>query len=193
LGQAVGNALEVAEAIATLHGNGPADFQELVETVAVEMLLLGGRETSTEAARRQVRKVIANGAAHNKFREFVAAQGGDVAMVDDPSRLPRAPVTVAAPARQAGYVARIDAKEIGLACVDLGGGRRKKGDSIDARVGVIVQAKVGDRIVAGEPLAVIHAADPLSANTAVKRLQAAYTFSAASVSPLPMILDRIAE
>lgn len=193
LGQAVGNALEVAEAIATLHGNGPADFQELVEAVAVEMLLLGRQATSAGAAHEQVRAVIANGTAHEKFRAFVAAQGGDVAMVDDPSRLPGAPVTVAVPAPQSGYVARIDAKEIGLACVDLGGGRRKKDDSIDARVGVLVQAKVGDRVAGAEPLAVVHAADEQSAAVAAKRIQAAYTFSASAVPPLSMILDRISE
>jgi pyrimidine-nucleoside phosphorylase len=193
LGQAVGNALEVAEAIATLHGKGPADFQELAEAVAVEMLLLGGRSASAGDARKQVHVVIANGAAYEKFRSFVAAQGGDSSMVDDPSRLPRAPVIVAVPAPQAGYVARIDAKEIGLACVDLGGGRRKKGDSIDPRVGVIVHAKVGDHTIAGEPLAVVHAADQQSADAEVRRVQAAYTLSAAPVSPLPMILDRVTE
>jgi thymidine phosphorylase len=116
-----------------------------------------------------------------------------MAMVDDPSRLPRAPVTVAVPAPQAGYVARIDAKEIGLACVDLGGGRRRKGDSIDPRVGVMVQAKVGDRVAGGEPLAAVYAADEQSATAAVKRIQAVYRFSASAVSPLPMILDRVTE
>jgi pyrimidine-nucleoside phosphorylase len=193
LGQAVGNALEVAEAIATLRGNGPEDFQELVEAVVVEMLLLGGQATSAEAGQERVRTVIASGAAHEKLRAFVAAQGGDVTMVDDPSRLPAAPVTVAVPAPQGGYIAAIDAKEIGLACVDLGGGRRKKGDSIDARVGVIVQAKVGARVADGEPLVAVHAADEQSASAVVKRIQTAYTFSADAIPPLPMILDRVTE
>jgi pyrimidine-nucleoside phosphorylase len=193
LGQAVGNALEVAEAIATLHGDAPADFQQLVEAVAVEMLLLGEQATAADAAREQVRTVIASGAAHEKLRAFVAAQGGNVALVDDPSRLPHAPVIVAVPAPQAGYVARIDAKEIGLTCVDLGGGRRKKGDAIDARVGVMLQAKVGDRVAAGDPLAEVHAAGEQAAAVAVKRVQTAYTFSAGAVSPLPMILDRVTE
>lgn len=192
LGRAVGNALEVREAIETLHGAGPADFQALVERVAVEMLLLGGQCPTADAARQQIQQVIISGAALTKFRAFVTAQGGDGQMVDDPARLPTAPVVLPVVAPQRGYVKAIDAREIGLAAVDLGGGRHKKGDPIDFRVGVMVQAKVGDQVQQGDPLAFVHAATPAAGALAQERVQAAYTFSGRAVKPLPIIYDRIA-
>lgn len=191
LGHAVGHALEVKEAIATLQGNGPADFQELVETVAAEMLHLGHGAASPTAARQQIRTVLENGAALAKFRAFVAAQGGDVALVDDPERLPTAPVCQPYVAPQSGYIARIDAREVGLTCVEMGGGRQKKGDPIDHSVGILVNAKVGAQVTAGDELGLIFAADERAAQHAITRLQHAYTFSAQPVSPLPIIYDRI--
>jgi pyrimidine-nucleoside phosphorylase len=194
LGRAVGHTLEVAEAIATLHGAGPQDFQELVERVAVEMILLGGEEDNRPdqpAAVDQVRRAIHSGRAFEKFRAFVTAQGGDPSQVDDPSTLPVAPVIVPVPAPHAGVVTQIDALEVGLTVVALGGGRQAKGDLIDHRVGVICQAKVGDRVGAGDPLWLVHAGDDESAQSAVKRLQAACTLEDRSVAASPIILDRI--
>ena len=191
LGHAVGHALEVKEAIATLQGNGPADFQELVETVAAEMLHLGHGAASPDAARQQIRTVLENGAALAKFRAFVAAQGGDVALVDDPERLPTAPVCQPYVAPQSGYIARIDAREVGLTCVELGGGRQQKGDPIDHRVGILVNAKVGAQVSAGDALGLVFAADERAAQQAITRLQRAYTFSAQPVAVLPIIYDRI--
>ncbi len=208
LGRAVGNALEVKEAIATLHGQGPDDFQTLVEQVAGEMLWLGKRAGSSqgqgvaapvgegstdlpEEFKNQVREAIRSGAAFRKFREFVAAQGGDVAMVDQPEKLPAAPLVVDVTAPRAGFVASIDAREVGLTVVDLGGGRHKKGDPIDHRVGVVVQAKVGDRVEAGQPLCQVHAGNQAGADMAVARLQAAYTLSDEPVPPLPVVYERI--
>lgn len=191
LGRAVGHALEVKEAIATLQGNGPADFQELVETVAAEMLHLGHGAASPAAARQQIRTVIETGAALAKFRAFVAAQGGDVALVDDPERLPTAPVCQPYVAPQSGYIARIDAREVGLTCVEMGGGRQKKGDPIDHRVGILVNAKVGAQVTAGDALGLVFAADERAAQHAITRLQHAYTFSAQPVPPLPIVYDRI--
>jgi pyrimidine-nucleoside phosphorylase len=194
LGRAVGHTLEVAEAIATLHGAGPQDFQELVERVAVEMILLGGEEDNRPdqpAAVDQVRRAIQSGRAFEKFRAFVTAQGGDPSQVDDPSTLPVAPVIVPVPAPHAGVVTQIDALEVGLTVVALGGGRQAKGDPIDHRVGVICQAKVGDRVGAGDPLWLVHAGDDESAQSAVKRLQAACTLEDRSVAASPIILDRI--
>lgn len=191
LGHAVGHALEVKEAIATLHGHGPADFQELVESVAAEMLYLGHGAATPNAARQQIRTVIETGAALAKFRAFVAAQGGDVAMVDDPERLPTAPVCLPFVAPQRGYLARIDAREVGLTCVALGGGRQKKGDPIDHRVGILVNTKVGAQVSAGDKLGLIFAADENAAQRASERLQRAYTFTEESVAPLPIIYDRI--
>lgn len=193
LGRAVGNALEVAEAIATLHGNGPADFQELVEEVSAEMVVLGQRhnvERSTALA--QVQEVIRSGAALDKLRAFVAAQGGDVAQIDDPSLLPFAPVVVPVPAPVAGVVTAIDAREIGLTVVSLGGGRRAKGDPIDHRVGVLCEAKVGGVVENGAPLAWVHAADEGSAQRSVARVQAAYAIGAGGETVGSIVLDRVA-
>ena len=192
LGRAVGHTLEVQEAIATLHGQGPTDFQTLVERVAQEMLLLGGSGLNEEQAHAQIRQVIENGAAFAKFREFVGAQGGDVDQVDHPEQLASAPVVVPVEAHEEGTVAHIDAREIGLTCVALGGGRQKKGDPIDHRVGILVQAKVGDKVARGEALCLVHAADAQTAEMAVQRVRTAYTLSTKSVASLPIIYDRIA-
>lgn len=192
LGQAVGHALEVQEAIAALQGGGPRDFQTLVETVASEMLILGQAATSMEVAQRQIRNVIHSGAALEKFKAFVGAQGGDVTMVDRPEQLPQAPVKLPVLSPTAGYVTRIDAREVGLTCVDLGGGRRKKGDPIDHRVGILVQAKVGDQVDSNALLGTIHAATITDAERAAQRFTAAYQLGAVPIPPLPIIYDRIA-
>lgn len=181
LGQAVGHALEVQEAIAALQGGGPRDFQTLVETVASEMLILGQAATSMEVAQRQIRNVIHSGAALEKFKAFVGAQGGDVTMVDRPEQLPQAPVKLPVLSPTAGYVTRIDAREVGLTCVDLGGGRRKKGDPIDHRVGILVQAKVGDQVDSNALLGTIHAATITDAERAAQRFTAAYQLDRKSV------------
>jgi pyrimidine-nucleoside phosphorylase len=191
LGLAVGNALEVQEAIATLHGQGPADFQELVEAVAGEMLLIAGAVDGRAAARAQVSAVIAEGRAFDKFRAFVASQRGDATLVDHPARLPAAPVQVRVPARAGGYVHAIDAREIGLVTVELGGGRLKKGDPVDPAVGVVLAAKVGGQVGAGETLCTIHASSETAATAVSARLQAAYTIDATPAAPLPIVLDRI--
>ena len=191
LGLAVGNALEVQEAIATLHGQGPVDFQELVEAVAGEMLLIAGAADDLAAARAQVSEVIADGRAFAKFRAFVAAQGGDARLVDHPERLPAAPVQVAVRAPVNGYVHAIDARAVGLVTVDLGGGRLKKGDPVDPAVGVMLQAKVGAQVIAGEPLCIVHAASAATAAAVTTHLQAAYTLKDAPADSLAIVLDRI--
>lgn len=192
LGRAVGNALEVAEAIATLHGAGPADFQALVEQVSAEMVLLGQRGLLDRAAAlAQVQDVIRSGAALDKLRAFVAAQGGDVAQIDDPSLLPTAPVIMPVRAPRAGIVHAMDAREIGLTVVALGGGRRAKGEAIDHRVGVLCDAKVGSAVEMDAPLAWVHAADEASAETARARVLAAYRLGAEPVESGEIVLDRI--
>jgi pyrimidine-nucleoside phosphorylase len=194
LGRAVGNALEVAEAIATLHGEGPRDFQVLVEHVAAEMVSLGhpaNANADHQAALEQVRRVIRSGDAFEKFRAFVAAQGGDVTQVDNPDSLPAAPVTAPVPAARAGFVREIDAREIGLSVVSLGGGRKAKGEAIDHRVGVICHAKVGDAVAQDHQLCTVHAADEASAAIAVKRIQSAYTLSDEQIQPASPVLARI--
>ncbi|RME65852.1 MAG: pyrimidine-nucleoside phosphorylase, partial [Caldilineae bacterium] len=195
LGHAVGNALEVQEAIATLHGQGPADFQELVESVAAEMLRLGRPEEFPDgaSARAAVTQAIRSGAALTKFKAFVQAQGGDVSMVEHPERLPSAPIQAPLYPEQAGCVSRIDAREVGLTVVALGGGRVKKGDPIDHRVGVVCHAKVGDPVAPDRPFCTVHAADEASAQAAAARLRAAYRFAPvdAAVERPAIVLDRI--
>ena len=191
LGLAIGNALEVQEAIATLHGAGPADFQELVEAVAGEMLLIAGAADELSSARTQVSAVIADGRAFARFRDFVTAQGGDAAQIEHPKRLPAAPVVLSVAAPGAGYVHALDAREVGLVTVALGGGRMKKGDPIDPAVGVVLSAKVGSIVQAGETLCTVHAAEKAAAAEAIERLQAAYVIAATPVAPLPIVLDRV--
>ncbi|GIV77238.1 MAG: thymidine phosphorylase [Litorilinea sp.] len=191
LGRAVGNALEVKEAIATLQGQGPADFAALVEQVAVEMLRLARPTAAPADLQAQVRQTVESGAALAKFRAFVAAQGGDPAQVDEPDRLPQAPVVQPVPASASGYVQAIDPRAIGLTVVDLGGGRHRKGDPIDHRVGVVLQVKVGDSVEAGQPLALVHAADAEAASQAVQRVLAAFEVGQEAVAPLPLIHGRI--
>jgi len=192
LGNAVGNALEVREAIEALHGRAPADFQELVERVCAEMLLLGDPLCpNLEAANERVRTAITSGGAFEKLVAFVAAQGGDPAQIRHPERLPTAPVQRRLLAEKAGYIHKIDAREVGLAVVEMGGGRKKKGDSIDFGVGVVCAAKVGDRVEAGDTLCVIHAADVASAAVALDRLKAAWRVAEEPTNSLPVVLDRI--
>ncbi len=192
LGRAVGNALEVKEALATLRGEGPEDFTELVHTVAGEMLRLGGKAATREEARTLVERVVADGAALRKFREFIVAQGGDPAQVNNPDLLPSARYVVDVPSPQAGYVAGIDAYEVGLVTMHLGGGRAKKGDPIDHAVGVVLHKKVGDAVEAGEPLCQVHANDERLLAEAQERLARAYTLADEPVAR-PTLIHRIIE
>lgn len=189
LGRAVGNALEVKEAIETLHGVGPADFTDLVLAVSAEMVRLAdvglGRAAGDERARLE--ESLHSGAAWRKFREFIHAQGGDVATVDDPARLAQAAIVAPCVATTAGYVAAINTEEVGLTVVDLGGGRAKKGDPIDPAVGLIFRARLGDWVEAGQPLALVHAQTPAALKAAQERLTAAIHIQVAPVSAPPLV------
>jgi len=188
LGLTVGNALELKEAIDTLHDRGPADFTRLVVTLAGEMLRLGGRPGTREELQALARVQLANGRAWEKFRQFVAAQGGDVTVVDDPTLLPLAPVVEPALAPGSGYVAELRADQVGQISVALGGGRQKKGDVIDYTVGVVLEAKVGDAVEAGQPLCWIHAPDEKRLAEARRRLLlSAYCISESPPAPQVLI------
>jgi pyrimidine-nucleoside phosphorylase len=191
LGRMVGHALEVAEALVTLEGSGPPDFQELVERLSAEMLMLGAGLQADEAHRRVV-DAIESGAALDKLRAFVVAQGGDPAPIDDPTTLYTAPLILPVHAPQSGWVQAIDAREVGLAVVDMGGGRHKKGDTIDHRVGVQVLAKVGTQVKENDPLFLLFAPSAEAAEQATARLQAAWRIGPDPVPPLPIVLDRVA-
>jgi len=193
LGWAVGNALEVREAINTLHEGGPADFREHCMVVAAEMLMMGGKASDTNAALTLALETLASGAAWRKFRELVEAQGGDVRCIEEPERLPTARLTEPVPAPRSGYLAAVDAGQVGMAVTELGGGRKKKGDPIDRSVGVIVHYKVGDLVQKDTPLFTIHANDGGKLARARELVLAAHGFNDTPVQRLPRFYRRVAQ
>jgi pyrimidine-nucleoside phosphorylase len=192
LGRAVGNSLEVAEAIAVLRGEGPPDLVALTRLAGAEMLILGGKARDRVAALRRIDRAIEDGSGLAKLRELVAAQGGDVTMVDDPGRLPRAPHVEVLHAARTAYVGRIAADEIGLASVRLGAGRQKKGDAIDHRTGIVLQAKVGTRVERGAAFAEVHHAGRPADKLAIEQVRDAFAWSSRPVVPHKLVLGRIA-
>ncbi len=187
LGYAVGNALELIEAIDTLHGGGPTDFRRHCLVIAGQMLLLAGRAADEEEAQAMLEGLLDGGQAWAKFREWIAAQGGSVEHVDNPALLPAAPLTRQVLAPRSGYIARLNAREVGLTSMLLGGGRSKKGEPVDHGVGIVLQAKIGDRVEKGQPLFTIHANDQAQLDEARHRLLAAYAWSEEPVTPPPLI------
>jgi pyrimidine-nucleoside phosphorylase len=185
LGFAVGNALEVREALDTLKGAGPIDFKKHCLEVAGHLLVLAGRAEELEEGKRIGQRVLEDGSAFRKFSQLVEAQGGDVGMVHDPSRLPKSSIIRTIPSPESGYLEQIHAREIGFSAMELGAGREKKGDPIDYAVGIILKYKVGDWVEKGEPLFDIHANDQARFDSAAKRVVAAHSFSKSKISPLP--------
>lgn len=174
LGFAVGNALEVEEAIATLKGRGPADFVELCLTLGAQMLLLGKKAETEQEAREKLLAVIKDGSALQKLAEFVEAQGGDAAAVYDTARLPKASLTKEVKADKEGFVGHINCEEVGVCSLILGGGRETKESSIDLSVGIVLQKKTGDNVLSGDTLAVLYANEPDKMEEAERRLKLAY-------------------
>ncbi len=157
LGFAIGNALELKEAIDTLKGEGPEDLTELVLTLGSQMVVLAQKANNLEEAHEMLKEVIENGKALEKFKTFLSNQGGDASIVDDPSQLPTAQYQFELPAKQAGVVAEMIANEIGIASMMLGAGRQTKEDEIDLAVGLVLNKKIGDHVEEGESLLTIHA------------------------------------
>jgi len=187
LGNAVGNALEVKEAIATLRGEGPKDFVEVCMTLGTQMLIAGKVAENEEQARKMLKESIDSGKALQKLAEFVAHQDGDKEAVFDVSRLPQASIQVPVLSTKEGYIEHIDCDEIGICSLILGGGRETKADVIDLSVGLILEKKVGDYVKIGEPLAILHANDASKADIATKRFLNAYHFSTSKVEKQAMI------
>jgi pyrimidine-nucleoside phosphorylase len=189
LGRAVGNALEVVESIEVLQGGGPPDVRELTLALAAEMLVLAGLERDVAAARSRATRALDGGDALGKFRAVVEAQGGDPRVVDDPTRLPRAPRTVPMKAARPGFVTKIDAYAVGEAIVALGGGRRRAEDTVDPAVGIVFERKVGDRVAEGDLLGVLHSgpADPLDV---AKALAGAIEIGDRETAAVPLVRDR---
>ena len=187
LGLRVGNALEVEECIEILHGRGPADLRELCVELGGWMLHLGGRARTAAHGKGLAVELIESGRALKVFRRMVGLQGGDVAAIDDPSRLPRARHSLEVVSAKSGYVSAIQCEGVGTASVVLGGGREKKEDSIDPAVGVVVHKKVGDRVSAGEALCILHYNSGTRAAQAKQLIEQSYRIGETPPAPLPLV------
>lgn len=189
LGNAVGNSLEVIEAIETLRGGGPADFREHCLHVAAHVLLLGQRAKDLDEARAMAERSIADGSALKTLHLLVEAQGGDVSYVDDPSKFGRAKFVEVVKAPRNGFISQVHARIVGEAAVTLGAGRAKKGDPVDHAVGFIIHKKVGDEVQEGEPLFEVHANDEMKLADARTEVLSAHQFSDKSVPSLPLFYE----
>jgi pyrimidine-nucleoside phosphorylase len=189
LGYAVGNSLEVIEAIETLRDNGPEDFLEHCLHVSAHMLVLGKRAHDLTEGRGMAEESIANGSAFEKFRVLVEAQGGDASYADDTSKFPRAELVEVVESPQNGYVAQIQARSVGEAAVALGAGRARKSDPIDHAVGFVIHHKVGDPVEKGEHLFTIYANDRAKLTEARAAVLSAHAFSQEPVERLPLFYE----
>jgi pyrimidine-nucleoside phosphorylase len=190
LGRAIGNALEVEEALLALEGKGPDDLLLLCRALAVEMLILAGAERERAAANRRVSDALASGRALDKFRELVLAQGGDPAIIDDPGRLPQAAEVELFEAPAAGTIAAVDPLPLGRAVVAMGGGRSQLGDPVDHSVGFVVSARPGAKVARGEPIASVFARDANGIAAGLAALGEAIRFGP-SQAGLPLISHRV--
>jgi pyrimidine-nucleoside phosphorylase len=191
LGCAVGNALEVKEAIDTLQGRGPADFKDHCLTLAMHMLILGGKAEREDEAMALAVDALESGKAWDYFRILVDVQEGDLDAVDHPEQLPKARWIETTPAPRSAYLAGVHARLVGETAVMLGAGRTKKDDPIDPAVGVVVHHKVGDWVQFGQPLFTLHASDALKMGEARRILLEAHTWSDKPVQPLPLFYEVI--
>ncbi len=193
LGLMIGNALEVLEAIDTLRGHGPADLSALCCELGAELLVFAGKATSHDEAMGTLERLLENGQALDSFRQLISQQGGNAAVIDDPSLLPRAARKVEARAKTAGTVASLNALEMGRAANLLGAGRYTKEDAIDPAVGIELKAKVGDHVEANDILAWLHVNAETNLDQACSMVEAAYVIdsSGAPHTPPPLIVERI--
>jgi thymidine phosphorylase len=188
LGRAVGNALEIREAVATLSGQGPPDFLELVLGATAQLLALSDLDIDVAEGRRRAEEALASGAALEAYERWVRAQGGDPSL----EALPTAPVVLSVPAPGGGFVEAIAATAVGEAALGLGAGRLRKEDAIDYAVGIVCLAKRGDKVGTGDPIAEVHAQDDESAERAAAEMTAAYRIGGDRPGERPIVLDVIA-
>lgn len=174
LGLAVGNALEVKEAIETLKGNGPEDLKELCITLGSYMLILAKKAADVKEAREKLEKTIASGLAFEKLKEFVKAQNGDVGMIENPELLPAAKYKVEVKSKKAGYISKIIADQIGISALILGAGRETKESVIDFAAGIVINKKVRDIVKLGDVIATIHANDLEKVSAAEEKIHEAF-------------------
>jgi len=191
LGRAVGNALEVEEALATLAGEGPADLLAVTLALGTEMLLLAGAAATTDEARRRLTEALGSGRALAKFGEVIEAQGGNSAVIEDPGLLPQAEAVEIFAVPAGGIVRRVDPRPIGEAVVAMGGGRRRLEDEVDPTVGFVITVKPGDRVSAREPIASVFARDADGIAIGMEALGRAVVIGETGEEPLPLLIDRI--
>lgn len=190
LGNAIGNSLEVKEAIATLHGNGPKDFTEVCLALASDMLYLAGLGTENEC-RVLANNAIKSGNAFNKFREMVVAQGGDVSVIDDPSKFPEAKYKENVYAEKSGYISKVDTEGYGIASLMLGAGRNAVGENIDYSAGIVLKKKTGDFVRVGEAIATLYTDDETRIREVIRRFNDATFISDEKPQKSNLILGRI--
>jgi len=191
LGHTAGNALEVAESIECLKGEGADDLMEVTIALCARMIVLSGKAAGKEEATTQLRQKIDSGAAFEKFLEMVKAQGGDASVIEDPKNLPKAETQEPFCSPRSGFVSDVDAEMIGRACIVLGAGRQQTTDVIDHAVGISGLVKIGDSITAGEPLVTLHANDSGKLRAAQEYIRNAFEVTEESISPNPVILDEL--
>ena len=182
LGRAIGNALELKEAIDTLNGQGPEDLTELVLTLGSQMVVLAERASTLEEARQLLNEAIENGSALDKFKTFLENQGGDASVVDSPELLPTAEYQIDYKAKSSGVVSELIANEIGVASMMLGAGRQTKEDDIDLSVGIVLNKKVGDKVNVGESLLTIHS-NRENVDDVIKKLDESIEIKAQAKTP----------
>lgn len=187
LGYAVGNILEVIEAIETLKGNGPEDFLELCLTLGCQMLMAGGKAENETQARQMLLAVLRDGSALHKLADFVEAQGGDSSLVYDTDKFPKASIVLPILSEKEGYIRHIECEEIGICSLMLGGGRETKESEIDLTVGLLLQKKKGDYVKVGDVLGIIHANDAAKAEAVRERFLKAYDITGEKVDKEPLI------
>jgi pyrimidine-nucleoside phosphorylase len=190
LGLAIGNALEVAEAINVLKGDGPQDLTQVCIELASNMLMHGGKGTM-ETCRRLAANALADGSAMMKLVEMIKRQGGDPGVAEDPSRLPKAPIQVEWKADISGYIHSMQAEKLGMASMVLGAGRKTKTDVIDPSSGIVLLKKAGDRIDKGEPLAILHTSVEETIAEATSLLYSSIRVQSEPVEQRPLILGRV--
>jgi pyrimidine-nucleoside phosphorylase/thymidine phosphorylase len=191
LGRAVGNAVEVAEAIEVLRGRGPADVRELTLRLGIEMLLAGEAAADASSARKRLETALSDGTALVRFRELVAAQGGDASVVDYPRGLPAPAHVRELRSSRSGVLASLDAEQVGLAAVELGAGRARQEDRVDPAAGLVLRKRVGEEVRSGDVLAELHAASDARLDAGEARLRGALAFSDEAAPAQPLILERL--
>ena len=193
LGTHVGNSLEIREAVQLLRGRGPSDLRDLVFALGQQMLLLAGRVDDEDMAQKWLQEALSSGRAYEKLLALVAAQGGDQSVIEDPDLLPRAPVVRTVPSPESGFVSAIDGRTIGETVVALGGGRLTKEDEIDHAVGIVLLAKRGSPVGAGDPLFEVHARTERGADEATRQALPAFAWARERPEERPLVIETLSE